>query len=261
MHFSILVMECKPLLSIEFGRYNEYQVQTRSRLLSDPRFPCRRQGDGGHCTNRRDNFCHHKRLALFGRGDACTLDKACRVALCTPASSRYSPRLPMKSMTPQQKAKQSFEAQRKVEDLTEAETEELEVRKRRAEGTPVNKETFESWKEKFEAEMREQREREEEEAAGDGKKKKEKMTDKSDRISGFLQFSDKTGAFNLEAFEMAAENAQRDEDEEEDDLADDVDEALFDVDDEDLDDLDFDDDDDDDEDDLDDDDSEEEPDI
>ena len=82
-------------------------------------------------------------------------------------------RLSMKSMTPQQKAKQSFEAQRKVEDLTEAETEELEVRKRRAEGTPVNKETFERWKEKFEAEMREQREREEEEAAGDGKKKKE----------------------------------------------------------------------------------------
>ncbi len=128
--------------------------------------------------------------------------------------------------------------------MTEAEVEELEVRKRRAEGTPVTRDSFDSWKAKFEAEMKEQREREEEEAAADGKKKKEKATDKSGRISGYLQFTDKSGMFNLEAFEMAAENAQRDEDEEEDDIAENVDEALFDVDDDDLDDLDFDDDDD-----------------
>ena len=41
--------------------------------------------------------------------------------------------------------------------MTEAEAEELAVRKRRAEGTPVTKETFESWKEKFQKEMEEEK--------------------------------------------------------------------------------------------------------
>ena len=134
--------------------------------------------------------------------------------------------------------------------MTEAEAEELAVRKRRAEGTPVNDETFNTWKEKFEAEMREQAEKELEEAAMDNKKKKEKVVDKSERITGFAQFSDKSGTFNLEAMEAAAENAQPDEDESEEENLDNVNEDLFDVDDDDLDDLDFDDDDD-----------EEEPDI
>lgn len=152
--------------------------------------------------------------------------------------------------TLQEKAKQEFEAQKQVEELTEAEAEEMAVRKRRAEGTPVNEETFNTWKAKFEAEMREQREREEAEAAADGKKKKEKVVDKTGRSSGFAQFSDKNGAFNLEAFEAAAENAQRDEDEDEgvddDHLAENVNEELF-EDDDDLDDLDFDDEDEDEE--------------
>lgn len=155
-----------------------------------------------------------------------------------------------------QKAKQAFEAQKQVEEYTEAESEELAVRKRRAEGTPVTQETFNTWKAKFEAEMKEQREQEEADISGDTKKKKEKIVDKSDRLTGYTQFSDKTGTFNLEAIEAAAENAQRDEDEEEDeDLAENVNEELFDVDDDDLDDLDFDDDDDDDS------DEEEDPDI
>lgn len=150
----------------------------------------------------------------------------------------------------QQKAQQAFEAQKKVEELTEAEAEELAVRKRRAEGTPVNEDTFQSWKEKFEAEMRENVEREAAEAAADTKKKKEKVVDKSNRLTGFIQFSDKSGTFNLEAMEAAAENAEVDEDEEN---LENVDEDLFD-DDDDLDDLDFDDDDEDD-------DEDDEPDI
>lgn len=151
-----------------------------------------------------------------------------------------------------QKAQKAFEAQKKVEEMTEAEAEELAVRKRRAEGTPVNEETFNEWKERFEAEMLQKMEEEAVETVGETKKKKEKVVDKSNRITGFLQFSDKSGNFNLEAMEAAAENAEVDEDEEN---LENVDEDLFD-DDEDLDDLDFDDEDDDD-----DDDDEQEPDI
>ena len=144
----------------------------------------------------------------------------------------------------QQKSKQAFEAQKKVEEVTEAEAEDLAVRKRRAEGTPVNTETFNTWRAKFEAEMQKQKELEAAEATADGKKKKEKVVDKSGRLTGYAQFSDKTDSFDLEAMEAAAENAQRDEDEEDDEdnaIAENVDEELFDVDDDDLDDLDFDD--------------------
>jgi hypothetical protein len=87
-----------------------------------------------------------------------------------------------------------------------------------------------------------------EEAAAESKKKgvkTDKLVDKSGRLTGFEQFSGKSGTVDWEAMEAATENAQRDEDEEEDEEegeALDVDEDLFDVDDEDLDDLDFDDD-------------------
>ena len=144
--------------------------------------------------------------------------------------------------------------------MTEAEAEELAVRKRRAEGTPVTKESFASWKEKFEQEMEEEKIQAalaaQEGSAGQKKgKNKEKVVDKSGRITGFKQFEDKS--FNFEAMELACEDAQRDEEEDDDDEdgvdSDDgedegdnvVDEDLFDVDDDDLDDLDFDDDDDD----------------
>ena len=136
--------------------------------------------------------------------------------------------------------------------MTEAEKEELAVRNRRAEGTPCTEESFLAWKTKFENEIAQEVEMEK--AASSDKKRKnkeEKVVDKTGRITGFLQFSDKIGTLNLEAMEAACDDAQVDEDEELE-----VDEDLFDVDDDeldDLDDLDFDDDDDDDDD--------EEPDI
>mmetsp|Transcript_15317 Transcript_15317/g.38613 ORF Transcript_15317/g.38613 Transcript_15317/m.38613 type:complete len:303 (+) Transcript_15317:275-1183(+) len=138
----------------------------------------------------------------------------------------------------QQKAKQIYEAQKQKEELTEAETEELAVRRRRAEGTPVTDETFAEWCDKFNAEMEEESERLTAEAASDSKKKAGKGTakevDKSGRLTGFQHFTDKAGTLNLEAIEAAAENAQVDEDEE----VDVVDEDLFDLEDDDLDDLD-----------------------
>jgi len=139
----------------------------------------------------------------------------------------------------QQKAQSAFESQKATEDMTEAEKEELAVTKRRAEGTPCNKENFEAWKERFEREMAERRlleEAESEDASGVKSKKKDKAkVDKSGRLTGFQHFSGKQD--NLEALEAAAENAVADEDEE----FEGVDEDLFDED-VDLDDLDFDDD-------------------
>jgi hypothetical protein len=144
--------------------------------------------------------------------------------------------------------------------MTEAEREELELRRRRAEGTPCNAENFAAWKKKFDEEMRLLKEKEQTELQ-DAKTKKGKAKtaaekqldqDKATRLTGYQQFSDK--AFNLEAFELAGENAQADPDEEEADQeaaanneTDNIQEALFDVDDEDLDDLDFDDEDEDEE--------------
>ena len=141
--------------------------------------------------------------------------------------------------------------------MTEAEEADLALRKRRAEGTPCTDETFDAWRDKFDAEMKEKeledaatRAAESRKGGGGGGEKKE--VDKTGRLTGYQQFSDKTGTFNLDAIEAAAENAERDPDEEDDDNEEDldgVDEELFDVDDDDLDDLDFDDDDDEDDDD------------
>ena len=155
--------------------------------------------------------------------------------------------------------------------MTVAEREELELRRRRADGTPVTPESFAEWKLKFDAEMKilkEERQKEADVAASGGRKKGKgsatvvgKDDHKIGRATGKAQFSDKS--LNLEALEAAAENAQTDPDEVEDDEdeannvvdnSDDegddiIQEELFDLDDEDLDDLDFDDDDDDDEDD------------
>lgn len=131
--------------------------------------------------------------------------------------------------------------------MTEAEAEQLAVQKRRAEGTPCNKENFLAWKAQFEAEIAQQKEQEalaEKESMSKKKSKGEKVVDKSGRITGFLHFSDKVGTLNMEAIEAACDNAEADEDEE----VDVDDEDLFDVDDDELDDLDFDDDDDDDDD-------------
>jgi len=155
-------------------------------------------------------------------------------------------------------AQQKFEAQKVTEELTQAEKEELEVRKRRAEGTPCNKENFEAWKAKFEAEMAEKAIEEEnartmKDRSNIKKKNKSNTTtledEMEDRLTGYEQFTQKKGLMSLELLEKAAEEAAAASgDESEGDDSDgldvdnlDVDKDLFD-DDDDLDDLDFEDD-------------------
>lgn len=149
-----------------------------------------------------------------------------------------------------EKSLMQFESQKKEEEMTAAELEEIEVRKRRAEGTPCTKENFLVWKAKFEKEM-EEKEAEEanaqlKEKASSGKKKggnsAKKDDEKESRLTGYEQFCGKMGILNLDAIEMAADEAENDPDEVDVEELD-VDEDLFD-DDEDLDDLDFDSDDD-----------------
>lgn len=150
--------------------------------------------------------------------------------------------------------------------MTEAELEELQVRKRRAEGTPCTKENFLVWKARFDAEMAMVHEVSEDDrtipesttgttptttTTGISKKKTISSdaatlatpTGSGERMTGFQFFSSK--AANLDALEAAAEEAGKVTNDEEEGL-DDVDEDLFDED-VDLDDLDFDDDEDDDE--------------
>ncbi|OEU22194.1 RWD-domain-containing protein [Fragilariopsis cylindrus CCMP1102] len=118
------------------------------------------------------------------------------------------------------KAKQIYESQKKTEIMSAAESEELAVRKRRAEGTPCTDDSFSEWAKRFSIEMKEEAERLAAETAVDPKKKggkgAEKVVDKSGRLTGHQQFTDKGGNFNLEAMEAAAENAERDENEVED---------------------------------------------
>lgn len=133
-----------------------------------------------------------------------------------------------------------------MEDMTEAEKEDLEVRKRRAEGTPCNKENFLAWKKRFEVEMAKKSEEERDLEKMDMNKRKSgkgssSEVDKSGRPTGYQLFTNKSNT--LDIFEAAAENAERDsEDDDDDEEMDNVQEDLFD-DDVDLDDLDFDDDD------------------
>lgn len=149
-----------------------------------------------------------------------------------------------------------WESQEAQEEFTAAELEEMLINKRRAEGTPCNKENFEAWKARFEAEMAEAENEEDNDNGKPGSKKMKKQgstVDKSDRVTGFDYFRSK--ATNMEALEAAADAAENQEMDEEDDDDDDedyeeennrqldVDEELF-EDDVDLDDLDFDDDDD-----------------
>jgi hypothetical protein len=140
-------------------------------------------------------------------------------------------------MVLQQKAKRAsaFEGQKQISEMTTTEVEEMAIQKRRAEGTPCTMETFLAWKEKFDPEMiAKALEEENEQPEGQLKKKVNTVVATTGRITGFDFFSDKTN--NLEALEAAAEEAGKIEDEEE--LAEDVNEELFD-DDIDLDDLDF----------------------
>ena len=155
-------------------------------------------------------------------------------------------------------AAQQFESQKKTEEMSQAEQEELAVRKRREEGTPVTDITFADWWEKWSAEVEEKKQIEKETAmATDNSKDKKNVSAAvtaaaimEERLTGFQIFSEKAGVFNLEKLEAAAEEMENDT------SALPVDEELFD-DDDDLDDLDFDSDDDDD----DEEDSDDEPDI
>jgi hypothetical protein len=94
--------------------------------------------------------------------------------------------------------------------MTEAEKEELEVTKRRAEGTPCNKENFELWQANFLQELSERKMidelTEDDGKGGRQKKDKTKDIDRSGRMTGFDHFSNKM--VNLEALELAAEQAE-----------------------------------------------------
>ncbi|KAL9190784.1 hypothetical protein ACHAXT_000490 [Thalassiosira profunda] len=126
-----------------------------------------------------------------------------------------------------------FESQKKKEEMSQAEQEELAVRKRREEGTPVTDATFAEWWSNYSAEIEQIKEAEKAAAAEDTKDKKNTTAAEEERPTGFEIFSEKAGTFNLEKLEAAAEEMANDE------SALEVDEELFD-DDEDLDDLDFD---------------------
>ena len=139
--------------------------------------------------------------------------------------------------------------------MTEAEREEIEVTKRRAEGTPCTKENFDAWQANFLQEMLTKKLNSDgmNDDDGKGKQRKDKVkdVDLSGRMSGFDHFSNKM--VNLEALELAAAEAEQGFE---------ADEHLFEED-VDLDDLDFDDEevDDDEDDDFDDDDEDYELDI
>ena len=132
--------------------------------------------------------------------------------------------------------------------MSQTEKEELAVRKRREEGTPVTKESFEEWRNKFNEEMEKRNKEERNATSDDAKEKKAEAAVAAiteERLTGFEIFSDKVGVFNLENLEAAAEEMANDTSAlDQDELAD-VDEDLFD-DDDDLDDLEYDSDDDDD---------------
>jgi len=135
-------------------------------------------------------------------------------------------------------AEQKFEAQKTKDEMTEAELEEFRVRKLREEGTPCTAENFQIWLEKFQAEM-EQKALEEKKAlereSSSSKKKdkgsKNKDDDMENRLTGFEHFSGKAGVLNMDDIEAAVDKIAGDN------L--DVNEELF-EDDDDLDDLDFD---------------------
>jgi hypothetical protein len=139
-------------------------------------------------------------------------------------------------------AAQRFETQKKEEEFTEAELEELAVRKKRAEGTPVTKATFDEWWVTFSAELAEKEDAErnilerQESSSKKGKSIAQKNCadeEMTKRRTGFEQFSGNTGIMTMEALERELESAQAI-----DGAALEVNEDLFD-DDDDLDDLEF----------------------
>jgi len=144
-------------------------------------------------------------------------------------------------------AAQQFESQKKNDVMSQAEREELEVRKRREEGTPVTDASFAEWWATFSAEMAHTR-AEEKGTTGEDPKDKKLATAAfvmEERLTGFQIFSDKAGVFDLEKLEAAAEEMEQDTSGIDPEELGGMDEGLF-EDDDDLDDLDFDSDDEDD---------------
>ena len=133
--------------------------------------------------------------------------------------------------------------------MTEAELEEFRVRKLRAEGTPCTAENFQIWLEKFQAEMEakalEEKKALEKESSSSKKKDKgnsiSAVNDRNNRLTGYEHFSGKAGVLNMDDIE-AAVNKIADDQTAEKNI--DVDEELFEGEDDDFDDLDFDSDDD-----------------
>lgn len=142
-------------------------------------------------------------------------------------------------------AQQKFESQKAKDEMTEAELDELRVRKLRAEGTPCTAENFEVWQAKFEVEMKSNalEEASSKEKEGSSGRKKDKgarnnLDEMKSRLSGYEHFSGKAGVLNLDDIEAAVNKISGENIENAD-----VNEELF-EDDDDLDDLDFDSDDD-----------------
>lgn len=154
----------------------------------------------------------------------------------------------------QQRSLAAFESQTTHDELTEAEQEELAVRKRREQGTPCTEANFWAWKQAFEAEQAltvnnnsTTNNNNSTTTTTTADKTKAKDADRAQRLTGFEFFSSKAGnADALEKLEAAAEEAERETTPI--DHGEEYDEELFEED-VDLDDLDFDDEQDDDDDD------------
>ena len=132
----------------------------------------------------------------------------------------------------QAQAALQFESQTKKDVMSEAEREELIVRKRREEGTAVTDATFTEWWEKFTGETEKKKDDERVAAANDSKEKKvSNAAIAEERLTGFQIFSDKAGVFNLEMLEAAAEEMANDTSALDQEELGDVDKDLFDDDD------------------------------
>jgi len=138
--------------------------------------------------------------------------------------------------------------------MTQAEQEELAVRTRREEGTPVTDMSFAEWWAKYSAETTQAR-AEEKAAMAEHPKDKKIENIMEERLTGFQIFSEKAGVFSLEKLEAAAEEMEHDTSALDSEELVCMDQELF-EDDDDFDDLDFDSDDEDHEED-----SDKEPDI
>mmetsp|Transcript_8771 Transcript_8771/g.19290 ORF Transcript_8771/g.19290 Transcript_8771/m.19290 type:complete len:140 (-) Transcript_8771:1225-1644(-) len=126
-----------------------------------------------------------------------------------------------------------YESQKTEDTMTQAEIEEMEVRKRRAEGTPCTDETFEKWANSFNAEKETE----------DESRNNNATTEKLNGRELFLQGLAKgrgigKSAAGLEAAVASAGSVKKNAVA----AAENADEDLFDDGDSDLDDLDFDDD-------------------